>query len=141
MLGGSGITSVASGAIQGGMGGGGLGGGLRSPGAGNIGPINLGASLVSGGLLGGDHGAGRVTSDLAPTETERPTIPLRRPKPVEPPSTATATGPVGMDGLPAPGVPRVALPQIESWAPADDDILPTGQVRRRSMRGSRHSRR
>jgi hypothetical protein len=110
-------------------------------GAGNLGPTSgLGSGVILGpasGLGGSSLGADRTTSDLAPSVTERPTIPIRRPKPAEdrqaqePPATPPA--PPQGPAAGGPPVPRMAAP-IAPWSPSDDDILPSGPARRRGFR-------
>ena len=107
----------------------------RILGGGTLGGSGLGSgSLPSGGGLGiPGLGGDRNSSPLTPTVTERPTIPLRRPKPAEekPAQAAEEVTPP-----PAPAAPpqsRMAAP-IPAWSPTDDDILPTGAARRRGFR-------
>jgi hypothetical protein len=100
--------------------GGGLGGsvsGLRPPGA--DAPTGLGARP-----LPALSGMGGVTPGLDEPVGEAPTIPLRRPNRPEP---APEPAPVPA-AAPAPPKPTV---QLAGWLPSDDDILPSGQLKKR----------
>jgi hypothetical protein len=104
-----------------------------------------------------DNVSGRAVSPLspAPTEVERATIPLRRTKPPAPAGPANKDGAAGK-GAPAgeapvspasgpgsstasapgpggPTAPARALVSIEPWSPADDDMLPRGQIKKKSF--------
>ncbi len=106
---------------------------------------------------------GRAVSPLtpAPTSIERPTIPLRRPTPTGPaapvgqdraPGQERAAGKERADGDPACTGAPLALGEtgvsgeagttpapvrtvvgIEPWAPGDDDLLPQGQIKKKSF--------
>lgn len=98
--------------------------GLGRPSPGNLTPINF-----SGGDSRGPDAGGTLTAGPAPTEAEKPTITLRRGPPATPTASAKSSeGPPQPATAPAQGT-RTLVP-IAAWMPSDDDILPSGPVRR-----------
>jgi hypothetical protein len=104
--------------------------GLRPPGSGNEGLGGSFGSNLGARPLPGLSGMSGVTPTLDEPVGETPTIPLRRPNRAEPVAEAPAEAP------PAPPQPRPSIP-LAGWQPADDDILPHTQTKKRKNRRSR----